>query len=60
MCEHTGKEVLAQFYSEDITAEDDGWLHLHNENEEDDKVDVDYFKETGKILKRDFNGKIIE
>lgn len=60
VCEHTGKEVLAQFFKEDVTEENDGWLHLHNEDEEDDRVDVEYFKENGKVLKRDFNGKIIE
>lgn len=59
MCEHTGKEVLAQFFEGDVTEENDGWLHLHNEDEEDDKVDVDYFRENGKVLKRDFNGKVI-
>lgn len=60
MCEHTGKEVLAQFFEGDVTEENDEWLHLHNEDEEDDRVDVEYFKENGKVLKRDFNGKIIE
>lgn len=60
LCEHTGKEVLAQFFEQDVSENNDGWLHLHNEDEEDDLVDVKHFRNTGEILKRDFNGNIIQ
>lgn len=56
-CKHTGKQVLAQYFEN--YKEDDGWLHLHNEDEEADLEDVEYFRNTGKILQRDFNGNKI-
>ena len=60
ICEHSGKEVLAQFFKGEFTEENDEWIHLHNEDEENDKVDVEYFRKTGKLLKRDFNENIID
>lgn len=59
MCKHTKKEVLAQYFEEDIKNEYDGWLHLHNEDEENDLEDINYFKETGKVLQRDIDGNKI-
>lgn len=54
-CKYTNKEVVAVW-----DHRENGWFHLHNETEEQDLQDVEYFNLTGYLLKRNFNGEIIE